>query len=141
MRLCLTERHSWYTTQSLRVHGLMVHSQLVQWIIISFMFQEKGDNQPYCWRNVFSCINLLRILNKLTKWKHSRTMVCLHYTPLMITLNTCFALSLIFSSINCLILKSCKQDVYHKTLTSGCIAPHKNTCLQTIFSKSCIFAF
>ncbi|XP_052213602.1 striatin-interacting protein 1 homolog isoform X2 [Dreissena polymorpha] len=36
---------------------------------------EKGDNQPYCWRNVFSCINLLRILNKLTKWKHSRTMM------------------------------------------------------------------
>ncbi|KFV49062.1 Striatin-interacting protein 1, partial [Gavia stellata] len=27
-----------------------------------------------CW-NLFSCINLLRILNKLTKWKHSRTMV------------------------------------------------------------------
>ena len=61
------------------------------------MFQEKGDNQPYCWRNVFSCINLLRILNKLTKWKHSRTMVCLHYTPLMITFNTCFALSLSYS--------------------------------------------
>ncbi|WAR25916.1 STRP1-like protein [Mya arenaria] len=36
---------------------------------------EKGDNQLYCWRNVFSCINLLRILNKLTKWKHSRTMM------------------------------------------------------------------
>jgi len=29
----------------------------------------------YCWRNLFSCINLLRILNKLTKWKHSRTMM------------------------------------------------------------------
>ncbi|XP_045164509.1 striatin-interacting protein 1-like isoform X1 [Mercenaria mercenaria] len=36
---------------------------------------EKGDNQPFCWRNVYSCINLLRILNKLTKWKHSRTMM------------------------------------------------------------------
>ncbi|KAL3853320.1 hypothetical protein ACJMK2_016869 [Sinanodonta woodiana] len=36
---------------------------------------EKGDNLPYCWRNLFSCINLLRILNKLTKWKHSRTMM------------------------------------------------------------------
>ncbi|KAJ8301773.1 hypothetical protein KUTeg_020760 [Tegillarca granosa] len=35
---------------------------------------ENGDAQPYCWRNLFSCINLLRILNKLTKWKHSRTM-------------------------------------------------------------------
>ena len=31
--------------------------------------------QTYCWRNLFSCINLLRILNKLTKWKHSRTMM------------------------------------------------------------------
>ncbi|XP_046580531.1 striatin-interacting protein 1 homolog isoform X1 [Haliotis rubra] len=37
--------------------------------------QENGDSQPYCWRNLFSCINLLRILNKLTKWKHSRTMM------------------------------------------------------------------
>lgn len=38
-------------------------------------FQEAGDNNQFCWRNLFSCINLLRILNKLTKWKHSRTMV------------------------------------------------------------------
>lgn len=30
---------------------------------------------PYSWRNMFSCINLLRILNKLTKWKHSRIMM------------------------------------------------------------------
>ncbi|KAL1140935.1 hypothetical protein AAG570_000863 [Ranatra chinensis] len=36
---------------------------------------EIGDNQQYCWRNLFSCINLLRILNKLTKWKHSRIMM------------------------------------------------------------------
>lgn len=36
---------------------------------------EIGDNQLYSWRNVFSCINLLRILNKLTKWKHSRIMM------------------------------------------------------------------
>lgn len=34
-----------------------------------------GEQQPYCWRNVFSCINLLRVLNKLTKWKHSRVMM------------------------------------------------------------------
>lgn len=27
---------------------------------------------PYCWRNLFSSINLLRVLNKLTKWKESR---------------------------------------------------------------------
>ncbi|XP_078001414.1 striatin-interacting protein 1 homolog isoform X2 [Glandiceps talaboti] len=36
---------------------------------------EAGDNAAFCWRNLFSCINLLRILNKLTKWKHSRTMM------------------------------------------------------------------
>ena len=36
---------------------------------------ENGDNAPYRWRNVFSCINLLRILNKLTKYKRSRVMV------------------------------------------------------------------
>ncbi|GLH03611.1 Striatin-interacting protein 1 [Gryllus bimaculatus] len=36
---------------------------------------EIGDNQQYSWRNIFSCINLLRILNKLTKWKHSRIMM------------------------------------------------------------------
>ena len=39
------------------------------------VLQEAGDNNQFCWRNLFSCINLLRILNKLTKWKHSRTMV------------------------------------------------------------------
>ncbi|VVC36533.1 Hypothetical protein CINCED_3A007437 [Cinara cedri] len=31
---------------------------------------------PLCsWRNVYSCINLLRVLNKITKWKHSRIMM------------------------------------------------------------------
>nr|XP_048682481.1 striatin-interacting protein 1 isoform X3 [Caretta caretta] len=39
---------------------------------------EAGDNNQFCWRNLFSCINLLRILNKLTKWKHSRTMIWMH---------------------------------------------------------------
>ncbi|XP_063073580.1 striatin-interacting protein 1 homolog [Engraulis encrasicolus] len=34
-----------------------------------------GDSSEFCWRNLFSCINLLRVLNKLTKWKHSRTMM------------------------------------------------------------------
>ncbi|KAI5644394.1 hypothetical protein NE865_03501 [Phthorimaea operculella] len=35
-----------------------------------------GDSAvPYSWRNVFSCINLLRILNKLTKWKNARIMM------------------------------------------------------------------
>uniref|UniRef100_A0A8C5R5R0 Striatin interacting protein 2 n=1 Tax=Leptobrachium leishanense TaxID=445787 RepID=A0A8C5R5R0_9ANUR len=36
---------------------------------------ETGENNQFCWRNLFSCINLLRILNKLIKWKHSRTMM------------------------------------------------------------------
>ncbi|ODN03424.1 Striatin-interacting protein 1 [Orchesella cincta] len=36
---------------------------------------ELGEPQVYCWRNLFACINLLRILNKLTKWKHSRIMM------------------------------------------------------------------
>lgn len=36
---------------------------------------EFGNQQPYTWRNLFACINLLRVLNKLTKWKHSRIMV------------------------------------------------------------------
>ncbi|EFA11227.2 striatin-interacting protein 1 [Tribolium castaneum] len=36
---------------------------------------EIGDSAPFSWRNMFSCINLLRILNKLTKWKHSRIMM------------------------------------------------------------------
>ena len=40
-----------------------------------------GDETEECegsylsWRNMFSCINLLRVLQKLTKWKPSRTMV------------------------------------------------------------------
>lgn len=36
---------------------------------------ELNEHHTYSWRNMFSCINLLRILNKLTKWKHSRIMV------------------------------------------------------------------
>jgi len=36
---------------------------------------EVGDTSVYCWRNMASCINLLRVLNKLTKWKHSRIMM------------------------------------------------------------------
>ena len=32
-------------------------------------------DQGYCWRNLFACVNLLRILQKLTKWKHSRIMM------------------------------------------------------------------
>ncbi|THD25981.1 Striatin-interacting protein 2 [Fasciola hepatica] len=34
-----------------------------------------SDWSNYCWRNLFACINLLRVLNMLTKWKHSRTML------------------------------------------------------------------
>ncbi len=29
----------------------------------------------YCWRNLFSCINLMRLLQKLTKWKHFPTVM------------------------------------------------------------------
>lgn len=36
---------------------------------------ENGDSVTFRWRNVFSCINLLRILNKLTKYKRSRVMM------------------------------------------------------------------
>uniref|UniRef100_A0A914EH44 Uncharacterized protein n=1 Tax=Acrobeloides nanus TaxID=290746 RepID=A0A914EH44_9BILA len=36
---------------------------------------ETESRSYYLWRNVFSSINLLRVLNKLTKWKHARTMM------------------------------------------------------------------
>lgn len=36
---------------------------------------ELSSLRSYSWRNMFSCINLVRILNKLTKWKHSRIMM------------------------------------------------------------------
>uniref|UniRef100_H2YJ96 Far11/STRP C-terminal domain-containing protein n=1 Tax=Ciona savignyi TaxID=51511 RepID=H2YJ96_CIOSA len=38
-------------------------------------FDGMDANNIPCWRNLFSSINLLRILNKLVKWKHSRTML------------------------------------------------------------------
>ncbi|XP_030385935.1 striatin-interacting protein 1 homolog isoform X2 [Scaptodrosophila lebanonensis] len=41
----------------------------------SFVYGGEMSDKPYSWRNVFSCINLLRILNKLIKWKHSRVMM------------------------------------------------------------------
>ncbi|XP_026847281.1 striatin-interacting protein 1 homolog isoform X2 [Drosophila persimilis] len=41
----------------------------------SFVYGADMSDKPYSWRNVFSCINLLRILNKLIKWKHSRVMM------------------------------------------------------------------
>ena len=37
--------------------------------------ESTSPDPGYCWRNSFSCINLVRILQKLTKWKHSRTMM------------------------------------------------------------------
>ena len=36
---------------------------------------EVGDTSVFCWRNMASCINLLRVLNKFTKWKYARIMV------------------------------------------------------------------
>ena len=47
-------------------------------VFISFL-KENADQEACCWRNLFSCINLVRILQKLTKWKHSRTMVWLRF--------------------------------------------------------------
>ena len=41
----------------------------------SSMDMVEGLDPAYCWRNLFSCINLIRILQKLTKWKHSRTVM------------------------------------------------------------------
>ena len=34
-----------------------------------------GEPTAYCWRNLHACINLVRILNKLAKWKRSRVLV------------------------------------------------------------------
>ena len=49
---------------------------------------EIGDTSPFCWRNMFSCINLLRVLNKLTKWKQSRIMVSNQpHSPLSISIS------------------------------------------------------
>ncbi|VDN04503.1 unnamed protein product [Thelazia callipaeda] len=47
-----------------------------EWPILDTDNLEDTDSQSYyLWRNVFSAINLLRVLNKLTKWKQSRTMM------------------------------------------------------------------
>ncbi|VDM44675.1 unnamed protein product [Toxocara canis] len=49
-----------------------------EWPVLNVDNVEESDSQSqsyYLWRNVFSTINLLRVLNKLTKWKHSRTMM------------------------------------------------------------------
>lgn len=49
-----------------------------EWPVLNIDNLEDSDTQSpsyYLWRNVFSAINLLRVLNKLTKWKHARTMM------------------------------------------------------------------
>ncbi|KAM3718198.1 Striatin-interacting protein [Dirofilaria immitis] len=49
-----------------------------EWPVLDINNLEDSDSQSpsyYLWRNVFSAINLLRVLNKLTKWKHARTMM------------------------------------------------------------------
>ncbi|VDK81481.1 unnamed protein product [Litomosoides sigmodontis] len=49
-----------------------------EWPVLNINNLEDSDAQSpsyYLWRNVFSAINLLRVLNKLTKWKHARTMM------------------------------------------------------------------
>nr|XP_034839530.1 striatin-interacting protein 1-like [Maniola hyperantus] len=50
---------------------------------------DMGDTSvPYSWRNVFSCINLLRILNKLIKWKNARIMMLIVYKSAPILTHT-----------------------------------------------------
>ncbi|KAJ8942687.1 hypothetical protein NQ314_010011 [Rhamnusium bicolor] len=44
---------------------------------------EIGSDINHCWRNVFSSINLLRVLNKLCKWKNSRIMMLLYVLKLL----------------------------------------------------------
>ncbi|CDW51858.1 protein FAM40B [Trichuris trichiura] len=46
---------------------------------VSYDTGESATGRPYVWRNLFSLVNLLRILNKLTKWKHGRTMMLVVY--------------------------------------------------------------
>ena len=41
----------------------------------SDIVESSTTDSGYCWRNLFSCINLVRILQKLTKWKHFRTVM------------------------------------------------------------------
>jgi len=36
---------------------------------------EAGDGSSYCWRNMFASINMLRLVQKLTKWRPPRTMM------------------------------------------------------------------
>lgn len=43
---------------------------------VTMEVSESTTTDPgFCWRNLFSCINLVRILQKLTKWKHFRTVM------------------------------------------------------------------
>lgn len=43
---------------------------------VTLEVSESTTTDPgFCWRNLFSCINLVRILQKLTKWKHFRTVM------------------------------------------------------------------
>lgn len=65
-------------------------------IVCVFFLKENADQESCCWRNLFSCINLVRILQKLTKWKHSRTMVTM---PFFLVLFVVLEASVFFSSI------------------------------------------
>ena len=37
--------------------------------------ESSTTDMGFCWRNLYSCVNLVRILQKLTKWKHFRTVM------------------------------------------------------------------
>ncbi|TMS35402.1 hypothetical protein L596_002813 [Steinernema carpocapsae] len=49
-----------------------------QWPVLNVDNVDESETHAhkyFVWRNVFATINLLRVLNKLTKWKHVRTMM------------------------------------------------------------------
>ena len=43
--------------------------------VVPEVSESTTTDSGFCWRNLFSCINLVRILQKLTKWKHFRTVM------------------------------------------------------------------
>ena len=68
--------HSRSMIQSLEYPACLLYStNLEQELETEVGDGEECEGDYLSWRNLFSCINLLRVLQKLTKWKPSRTMV------------------------------------------------------------------
>lgn len=65
---------------------------------------------PYCWRNLFSSINLLRILNKLIKWKETRIQALNFFKAYPILRK---ALLVRHSTMQLYVLKLIKMQVRH----------------------------